>query len=100
MTEHNIKLTDTAAGRFAVDVNNERNAIAGMRKAVIKVLGFTQVSLSEATGLSTVAVSNWCNNEATSHSETREKIAAALTVRYVYTYQPDGTQALPPFDNL
>ena len=60
----------------------------------------TQVTLKEATGLSTLAVHRWINNRVDSHVKTREKIHAALTIAYVKKYNPNAHEALPPFENI
>ena len=44
MTEHKFKLPKTAAELFASHVVEERQDPAGLRKAVVKVLGMTQVT--------------------------------------------------------
>ena len=100
MTKPEFKLPVTAADRFASDVVEERQNPAGLRKAVIKVLGMTQITLTEATGLSTLAVHNWVNNNKDSHEKTRERTPAALTIQFIKQYNPTGQEALPPFDNL
>ena len=100
MTEHKFELPKTAAQLFASHVVEERQDPAGLRKAVVKVLGMTQVTLTEATGLSTLAVHKWINNRVDSHEKTREKIVAALTIAYVQKYNPNAHEALPPFENL
>ena len=47
MTEHEFKLPKTAAELFASHVVEERQDPAGLRKAVVKVLGMTQVTLKK-----------------------------------------------------
>ena len=100
MDKDEFKLPKTAGELFASHVVEERDDPAGLRKAVVKVLGMTQVSLKEATGLSTLAIHRWCNNRVESHEKTREKITAALTIAYVQKYNPNAQEALPPFENL
>ena len=49
MDKDEFKLPKTAAELFASHVVEERQDPAGLRKAVVKVLGMTQVTLKEAT---------------------------------------------------
>ena len=100
MAENEFKLPKTAGELFASHEVEERDDPAGLRKSVGKVLGMTQVSLKEQTGLSTLAIHKWCNNRVDSHEKTREKITAALTIAYVQKYNPNAQEALPPFENL
>lgn len=100
MTEPEFKLPRTAAELFASHVVEEREDPAGLRKAVVKVLGMTQVTLTEQTGLSTLAVHKWINNRVDSHPKTRERITAALTIQFIKKYNPNAQEALPPFENL
>ena len=100
MTEPEFKLPRTAAELFASHVVEEREDPAGLRKAVVKVLGMTQITLTESTGLSMLAVHNWVNNNKDSHEKTRERIATALTIQFIKQYNPTGQEALPPFENL
>lgn len=100
MTKENFKLNETAAERFARDVVEERQNPAGMRKAVVKVLGMTQMQLCDATGCGGVTINDWMNNKRATQEKVRERITAALTIAYIKKYDADGRSAIPPFDNL
>ena len=100
MTNENFKLNETAAERFARDVVEERENPAGLRKAVVKVLGMTQVQLCDATGCGCNAINDWMNNKRATQEKVRARITAALTIAYIKKYDANGRSAIPPFDNL
>ena len=100
MTNENFKLNETAAERFARDVVEERQNPAGMRKAVVKVLGMTQRDLSDMTGSGLPTINEWLNNKRATQEKVRARITAALTIAYIKKYDADGHSAIPPFDNL
>lgn len=100
MTNPNFKLNATAAERFALDVVEERDNPAGLRKAVVKVLGMTQRDLSDMTGSGLVTINDWLNNKRNTHDKVRDKITAALTIAYIKKYDADARAAIPPFENL
>ena len=100
MTNENFKLNETAAERFARDVVEERQNPAGMRKAVVKVLGMTQRDLSDMTGSGLPTINEWLNNKRATQEKVRARITAALTIAYIKKYDADGRSAIPPFDNL
>ena len=100
MTKQDFKLNSTAAERFARDVVEERENPAGLRKAVVKVLGMTQRDLSDMTGSGLVTVNDWINNSRATQDKVRERITAALTIAYIKKYDAYGRSAIPPFDNL
>ena len=100
MTKQDFKLNPTAAERFARDVVEERDNPAGLRKAVVKVLGMTQVQLADATGCGSVTVNDWLNNKRATQDKVRARITAALTIAYIKKYDANGRSAIPPFDNL
>lgn len=100
MTKQNFKLNPTAAECFARDVVEERDNPAGLRKAVVKVLGMTQVQLADATGCGLLTINNWLNNKRATQEKVRARITAALTIAYVKKYDANGRSAIPPFDNL
>lgn len=100
MTKENFKLNETAAERFARDVVEERQNPAGMRKAVVKVLGMTQRDLSDMTGSGLPTINEWLNNKRATQEKVRARITAALTIAYIKKYDADGRSAIPPFDNL
>ena len=88
------------AERFALDVVEERDNPAGLRKAVVKVLGLTNVRLAEITGLSDPTIGQWVNGTGTAWQKNRERITAALILAYVEKYKPNGFDTIPPFENL
>ena len=98
MTQY--KLNEPAPQRFAADVLDNRDEVIETRKAVIRVLGYTQVQLADATGCGSVTINNWLNNSKNTQSGVRVRIANALLLRYIEKYQPTAQDMLPPFRNL
>ena len=95
-----FKLNQPAPERFASDVLDNRDEITETRKAVVRVLGYTQVQLADATGCGTVTINNWLNNSKNTQNGVRVRIANALLLRYIEKYQPTAQDTLPPFRNL
>ncbi len=95
-----FKLNEPAPERFAADVLTIRNSDAATRKAVCRVLGFTQVSLAAETGVGITAICNWLNNNRKTRDSVRGKIGNALLLRYIQTYEPKAQDKFPPFDTL
>ena len=95
-----FKLNEKAPERFAADVRSIRDSDAATRKAVARVLGFTQISLAAETGVGLSTICNWLNDSKKTRDSVRGKIGNALLLRYIQIYEPKAHDKFPPFDTL
>ena len=100
MTEKTFKLPQTPAERFVSDVTSQLNEKAQTRRQVVKTLGFSSVTLADLIGVSDVTVSGWMAGRTEPREDVRRRIGAALILRYIKLYNPNGLDKIPPFESL